>query len=175
MTLAHDPAIWGRPPDHVKGLCHHPSMYSTELPRAFRAALSERGLTVAQLDASESVEAVTDFYLSQRFEDVDVSSDGDALLFQWGTYDWGYGPSFQFDLTRQTVSGSRAEDDDIWQLSLTLHYDASTESAVLGEGNHWCWKLDDVPEFRRYIASLDCTQFAIAHSPARIELHHSSV
>lgn len=150
-------------------------MNSAELPRAFRAALSERGLTVDQLDASESVAVVTDFYLSQRFEDVDVSSDGDALLFQWGTYDRGGGPSFQFDLTRQTISGPRAEDDDIWQLSLTLHYDASAETGVLGDGNHWCWKPDDVPEFRRYIVSLSCTQFALVHRPVRIELHHSSV
>lgn len=25
------------------------------------------------------------------------------LLFQWGTYDWGHGPHFEVDLTRELI------------------------------------------------------------------------
>ena len=37
---------------------------------------------------------------------------GDMLLYQWGTYDWGAGESFEFDITRQLIFADD-EDDDI--------------------------------------------------------------
>ena len=55
------------------------------------------------------------------------------LLHQWGTYDWGEGPSFQFDITRQLISVAGA-DDDMWQLSVTLHFRAERRSASRRRG-----------------------------------------
>ena len=52
------------------------------------------------------------FYESMRFDDVDLAADGDMLLYQWGTYDWGRGASFEFDITRQLILGA-GEDEDI--------------------------------------------------------------
>jgi hypothetical protein len=32
------------------------------------------------------------------------------LLFQWGTYDWGTGEHFGFNLTRQLIGEGRVDD-----------------------------------------------------------------
>jgi hypothetical protein len=150
-------------------------MRSVDLKQAFEASLSKHGLSVSHLGALDALNAATDFYLDQRFEDVEVTSDGDALLFQWGTYDWGKGPSFQYDVTRQTIAGSSAEDDDIWQLSLTLHYAPSAQTADLGSGDAWCWTPADITTFRDYVESQPCTHFARTNAPLRVELRHGSV
>ncbi len=150
-------------------------MYSTELESAFQVALNARGLSVDRLDASGAIAAVIDFYLSQRLNDVDLDSGGDGLLFQWGTYDWGKGPSFEVDFTRQTISGEGGDDEDMWQLNLTLHYKPSAETAALGRGERWCWSPGEVPEFREWIESLPCVRFALDHVPESIELCHGDV
>lgn len=46
------------------------------------------------------------FYGEVRADDVDLESDGDMLLFQWGTHDWGNGPMFEVDITRQFIRGA---------------------------------------------------------------------
>lgn len=157
-------------------------MDAAEIRTGFEAALAARGLTLEGLDAATAIAAVTDFYVNQRLDDVDPGEDGDGLLFQWGTYDWGDGPTFQYDLTRQTISTGPAGDDDddddddggIWQLSLVLHFAPSVETAALGEGDRWCWNPDHVPELLEFIDSVPCTQFARTHTPLRVELDHDS-
>lgn len=145
---------------------------STELAEAFRSHLSSRGLALEDLSAHGAVDAVIDFYLGERIDDVELADDGDALLFQWGTYDIGPGPTFTFGLTRQTISTAAEEDDDIWQLSLTLHFVPTAETAALGAGDRWCWTPEEVPEFRRFIGSEASTRFASSHRPTRVDLEH---
>jgi hypothetical protein len=145
---------------------------SSELAEAFRAYLSSRGLAQEALSAHGAVDAVVDFYLAERIDDVELADDGDGLLFQWGTYDFGQGPTFTFDLTRQTISTAAEDDDDVWQLRLSLHFAPTAETAALGSGDRWCWTPEDVPEFRQFIGSEASTQFASTHRPLRVELEH---
>ena len=88
-----------------------------------------------------------------------VDDDGDMLLFQYGVFDFGEGPSFHYDLTRQlTVDGSG--DDGICQLSVTLHYPVSDPADALGRGSRWCASPSQSGEFRDFVANHPATEFA---------------
>jgi hypothetical protein len=52
------------------------------------------------------------------------------LSFQWSSYGWGEGSSFEYNLTRQLIinSGVDRDDDAFWQLSLTLHFEPGSET-----------------------------------------------
>ncbi len=91
--------------------------------------------------------------------------DGDMLLFQWGTYDWGKGKAFELDITRQFIDmhpdyGDDDEDDDgdddeqgqFSQLSLTFHFAPSPELDALDMGNRWCESQADLADFEAYVA-----------------------
>jgi hypothetical protein len=41
------------------------------------------------------------------------------LLFQFGTYDWGFGENFKFDLTRQFIVADKQDDDAVDLRSVT--------------------------------------------------------
>jgi hypothetical protein len=49
-----------------------------------------------------------------------VDDDGDMLLFQYGTHDWGNGKYFEFDITRQFI---KSNEDEPYQLSMTLFFE----------------------------------------------------
>ena len=86
--------------------------------------------------------------------------DGDMVLFQWGTYDWGKGKAFELDITRQFIDmhpdyGDDGDDDDeqrqFSQLSLTFHFAPSPELDALGMGNRWCESQADLADFEAYV------------------------
>ena len=92
------------------------------------------------------------FYKDVRADDVDLESDGDMLLFQWGTYDWGSGPMFEVDVTRQLIRGT-GEDDDIWQLHLTYRFAPSEALRAIGKGDRWCPRPGEIVLFREFIVA----------------------
>jgi len=89
---------------------------------AFDGFVSAAGVDLADLAAADAVDLMLEWYSVERADDADLSDGGDMLLYQWGTYDWGNGPSFQLDITRQLIAVA-GSDDDIWQLSVTLHFE----------------------------------------------------
>ena len=94
--------------------------------------------------------AMTDFYRSHRADDCELDQDGDMLLFQWGTYDWGQGRWFEFNITRQFML-TEGEDEGIFQLSVTLKYSPAAEFDALLSGNQWCHCPSELPDFIEYI------------------------
>ena len=108
-------------------------MLTSEALRRFEEFVVARGNRVADLDARDAVDAMLAFYLVVRGEDVDLESDGDMLLFQWGTYDWGEGTSFQYEVTRQFIvdSAEGSDDEAFWHLSLTLHLVPTPDTEAL--------------------------------------------
>jgi len=87
---------------------------AAELERHF----ARRGEVEAALTPSTAVASMFAFYRDVRADGCDLEQEGDMLLFQWGTYDWGHGLRFEFDVTRQCILGD-GDDDDITQLHLT--------------------------------------------------------
>jgi hypothetical protein len=115
----------------------------------FQAFLISRGLTVTTLSIASGSAAVFDFYQDLRPAGCERIPDGDMLLFQWGTYDWGQ--HFQLDLTRQLVHSEEADDEDIWQLSLTFLFEPVDDLKAVGAGNEWCESPQALAQFRSLV------------------------
>jgi hypothetical protein len=80
--------------------------------------------------------AVFEFYETIRLDNSSLEEDGDMLLFQWGSYDWGHGLNFELDLTRQSIPFGE-EDPPICQLQCTYRFDPAQISEIPA-GNRWC-------------------------------------
>jgi hypothetical protein len=113
------------------------------------ARIEDAGRSLRALTPSEGVNLMTDFYREERAEGCRTDDDSDMLLYQWGTYDWGEGESFELDITRQLITGG--EDDDIFQLSLTFRFRPTDALRQLGAGNRWCYSPDELEDFRGFI------------------------
>lgn len=149
-------------------------MRSSETEGRFKALLGERGLVQEQLRAGDLIDVMHDYYEDVRVEDVIAEVDGDMLLFQWGTYDWGSGPSFEFDLTRQVIKAQGAGDDAIWQLHVTLRFSTSPETEQLGSGNRWCHGTSELDGFKAFIEAAQATAFARSHQPSSVDIGFES-
>lgn len=117
------------------------------------------------------------WYSTSRVEGVDLDADGDTLLFQWGTYDWGSGPTFQIDITRQLIGVPDGNHDDgaMWQLSSTLHYSIGPDATATGAGDRWCYSPADVGAFDEYIQGTAAAAFARSRRADRVEVHFGEV
>ena len=76
---------------------------------AFEGFLAARGLSVATLSVPDGFDAMLAFYREVRAEGYDLARDGDMLLYQWGTYDWGRGKHFELSMTRQLLFASQED------------------------------------------------------------------
>lgn len=90
------------------------------------------------------------FYQNDRADGCLIDQDGDMLLYQWGTYDWGKGESFELDITRQFIENA-SEDENIKQLSLTFRFHPTEGFRQIGEGNLWCSSPEGIEVFRAFI------------------------
>jgi hypothetical protein len=133
----------------------------------FEKFLSVRNLNEHDLNLADGCEAFFDFYrdLRPHGRAFEQHEDADMLLFQWGTYDWGMGEHFSFNLTRQLIVSEDAEDDDIWQLGLTFDFEPSNKLRALGRGDKWCHSVSQLLELREYVyrsaAFTTCTEHQI--------------
>ena len=134
----------------------------------FEEYLTERAVDLTAVSGADAVELMIGWYETQRVDDVSIHS-GDMLLFQWGTYDWGNGPSFEYNITRQLI-GHDQEDDEIWQLSLTIHAAPTSEAKAVGAGNRWCAGVADLAELREFISRSPATEFIRTATLTSIEL-----
>jgi hypothetical protein len=123
------------------------------------------------------------FYRTVRAVDCDLAVDGDMLLFQWGTHNWGRGEHFSFNVTRQLIPAEpelgadeeEERDPGIWQLSLTLAFTPDTPLRLLGTGNRWCHHPDDLETFSAEVRSLSVFGAVANRRPEKVELHYENV
>ena len=99
---------------------------------------------------AEGLPAMLEFFRDVRVEDVNAKADGDMLLFQWGTYDWGAGAKFELDLARQLIRGSGG-DGGIRQLHLAFRFATSAQLTGLGKGNKRCSSTGDLGSFESFV------------------------
>jgi hypothetical protein len=132
---------------------------------AFNRLLKARNTSAAMVSVADGMEAMFELYRSTRADDCSLERDGDMLLFQWGTYDWGQGRHFELDITRQFIrDSSDDDDDDIWQLSLTFLFTPNELKA----GNRWCRTPDELEEFAQFVRSH--AAFAVAAEATRVRV-----
>ena len=117
--------------------------------------------------------------------------DGDMLLFQYGTYDWGHGRWFELDITRQFLDLEHVYEDDadedededfddddqgtMSQLHFTFRFKPAPELDALGDGNQW----NDGPvaggDFASFIFDSPAMTLLSDRHADQIELHHGLV
>lgn len=120
---------------------------SSQALEQFKRLLAER----ANSDTPGAIiSCMLSFYRDVRATDCDLDDNGDMLLYQWGTYDWGEGRWFELNITRQFIT-SGSDDEDILQLSVTARYSPSTELDALQSSNRWANSPNDLPDFENFI------------------------
>lgn len=122
-------------------------MTSCEALAQFEALLSHQQKND---HADVIIACMLDFYRDERVSDCRIEDDGDMLLYQWGTYDWGEGRWFDLNITRQFIPEDD-EDEGIFQLSASAKFSSTPELEALGSGNQWCGSPDDLPEFQKFV------------------------
>ncbi|MBL9019855.1 MAG: hypothetical protein JNL83_37065 [Myxococcales bacterium] len=142
-------------------------MRSVDALSELQRLIEARGATLETLAVHDGLALMIEHYRTTRAEDCSLDEDGDMLLFQWGTYDWGKGPFFEIDLTRQFATGG-GDDEDIWQLSLTFLF---WPTRSLPAGHRWCARPSELDDFARFVWSHPA--LATADEPVRVELDYT--
>jgi len=156
----------------------------------FQEYLGRNGLNKNTLTPKLGISAMLAFYREVRADGCRFEDDGDMLLFQWGTFNWGDGEWFELDITRQLIfAGIDGDgdddyedededevDDEIWQLSLTFKYPPTSTLRLLSAGpgsqNRWCQDLNEIIAFERYIHTSDVFQSLADAQPDVIMLDY---
>lgn len=133
--------------------------------------LAARGLTLARLTPAQGIEVMLAFYAAVRVMDCDLDCDGDMLLFQWGTCDWGAGLRFQLEIIRQFISGC-GEDDNICQLQLTFAFPPTELLRAIGKGDRWCPSPAEIGDFAAFIQSHSSLAAVGVRADAKVTLHY---
>ncbi len=100
-----------------------------------------------------------------------VSRSGDMLLFQWGTYDWGWGdgPMFDVSIVRQLKVADDPETEPR-QLNLRFRYELGAGAEAGAGASEWCESPDEVAELRRFVAGSAAMKAVDRSPPKQIQL-----
>jgi hypothetical protein len=116
------------------------------------------------------VAAALSFYAEAPAEGLAADEDSDALVFQYGCYDWGQGERFEFDLTRQFVDADKTAAGAISQLRLTVYYPADEDLRALGRHNAWCGGREKLAAFRTEVFASEAFALAAIRPRAKVEI-----
>ena len=140
----------------------------------FEAFADRQNIALTELRPRNGFEAMLAFFESMRPANC-VEPNGDMLLYQWGTYDWGEGEHFELDLTRQFVEEDKEGDDAISQLHLTFRFPPSTELRATGSGNRGCDTVNGVAAFKKFVFERPEFIALADEDPPNVSLHHELV
>jgi hypothetical protein len=138
---------------------------------AFRTLLTQRGLSMRRMTAGDAISAMAPFSAERRAEDCACAAQGDMLLYQWGVYDFGRPPTFQFEIARQFIVGN-GEDDEIFQLHFTLHFPSSAEAKAIKAGNRWCGSPARLAEFEDFVRKSAAYSYASARPSEDVAIRY---
>jgi hypothetical protein len=101
--------------------------------------------------------------------------DGDMLLFQWGTYDWGSGKHFELNITRQFIEEDAQDDAAISQLTLTYKFESTSELESITAGNLISEGARAANVIRDFATKHQTFVLVADQRPKLVELNHSYV
>ena len=120
------------------------------------------GSDPASMPIARGFDALFDFCSIAAAGAEPVDEDGDMLLYEWGTYDWGEGAAFEVCLTRQVIWDDEDRGLTIWQLRLVYRFDPPEVPPGHGKGTRWCANAESLREFREEVLRSDVLQ-AVQH------------
>ncbi|MGN8554026.1 UNVERIFIED_CONTAM: hypothetical protein OHV15_15715 [Microbacterium sp. SLM126] len=129
-------------------------MITSDSLDSLRARAECQHVDIESLDARGAMDLVLDWYSAVRSEDAyPLEDDGDGVLIQWGTLDFETPQTFQFDVARQLICADdeEPEEDAIWQLHLTLHYEADDATSEVA-GDLWVFDPAESTSAREVVA-----------------------
>ena len=137
--------------------------------------IKKTNVSIENLSPAEGIRLMLSFYKNIRSEGCDLDADGDMLLYQWGTYDWGEGRFFEFDITRQFIADTDEDDNVISQLRFTFYYCPCPELDELKSGNKWCETPEGLEEFESFIISTSAYNTVSNFKQHKVEVSYSEV
>ncbi len=149
-------------------------MKPSQSTSAFSNFAESRGVDLKNSTAHEGIALMFDFYHSVSPQGCG-GPNGDMLLFQWGTYDWGSGKHFQVDITRQFIEENLEDDDAISQMNLTYLFPLLPEHESIGSGNRWCDGPTEYDLVRAFALNSPALAAVRELTPVSVELGHSYV
>jgi hypothetical protein len=131
-------------------------MLSDDAPARLRTLLLDAGINLDNPTASDverTWEVMQDF-AAEPVEDAEPrEQDGDGILAQYGTYDWGDGEHFELDMTRQfSFTDEDGEYSHMAQLHCTFEFEPTDALRALGDANLWSFDLALEEFFERALA-----------------------
>jgi hypothetical protein len=147
-------------------------MHPQHSVKAFTDFAAQRRVTLSESTPRLGIELMFAFYRSVSPDGCEPN-DGDMLLFQWGTYDWGAGENFEIGITRQFMELAQEDDEAISQLSLVYRFEPTEELKRLPAGNRWCdgpSEFDLVREFALSSPQLASVESLVVRS---VSVEHS--
>lgn len=127
------------------------------------------------MNAEVALDMALDYYKNTRIKGCIIDQEHDMLLFQWGTYDWGMGSFFEFDITRQLVIEKDEEYVGIYQLHMTIKYNECDELSALDTGEFWCSNLTEIDEIRDEIKTSDVMETILLKSVLEVCIVYEQV
>jgi hypothetical protein len=148
-------------------------MTPQQVQAEFESRLREEALALQETPSKEILAAFLELYL-ERVEGCPLEEDGDMLLLQWGSYDWGAGLEFTVELVRQFITAS-GDDHEMFQLHLSFVYAPAGMEEEFSSGQVWCGRPDALEDFSRVVLG-ESPFAALSGRPARrSELHFERV
>jgi hypothetical protein len=139
-------------------------------PRAAKTHFLERSEMAEQslysLTPRAGVEAMLAYFAEERADGCPLEEDGDMVLFQWGTHDWGDGRAFEISIVRQLIVG---DEEEPRQLDLRFRF-APAAGVSAGEGNQWCESPNRLAEFRQFVSETPALKAVGDLTPESVEL-----
>lgn len=150
-------------------------MTEAEINQAFKTYAKGKGISVDDLSFSHFPRLLIDYHNDIEFPDISRADDSDMLLFQYGTYDWGEGRSFEIDFTRQFYQlFTDTEDHEIIQQSFTFYFDPKGFDHVTSF-DLWSNAVENMDEFERMILNSDGYREALQRTPEKFEISIADV
>jgi hypothetical protein len=150
-------------------------MNPEESPTVFRGRVTRAGLTLEKLTPAEALAQMMSFYREVRAEKCVLDTEGDMLLFQWGTRDAGDGKKFRLELTRQFIQPGDEDEDGMSQFWVRLHFDAKGKLREIATGEHWCESPKDADAFEEFVLASEAYRAVVELAPSRVEMDWAMV
>ena len=150
-------------------------MKPADAQKTLEEFIARSGLTVDALTPSAALRVMGDFYREVRAEGCHLDEDGDMLLYEWGTYDWGKGRYFELDIARQFIETGTEDDEGMSQLALTFGFHASSALDALESGDQWCHSPEELSKFESSVIASKAWQAVAAIKPDTVSLQYGAV
>lgn len=147
----------------------------SSLKEDFMSYINDRGIDITRLVPDRALELLVNYYKDIRVAGCEIDLEQDMLLYQWGTYDWGEGLWFEFEITRQITVEEKDEYAGMYQLHLTLKYRDCDELSLLDNGCFWCSSLFEVDEFKEEIMNSDVMKAIVSKDIQQVSIIYEQV